>query len=62
MHDVDYSPDIRDRIVLVPPTEHFQTWAADYADMQSSMIYGNSLSFSELIERMRELETRFQNR
>lgn len=62
MHDVDYSPDIRDRIVLVPPTEHFQTWAADYADMQSSMIYGDSLSFSELIERMRELETRFQNR
>ena len=62
VHDVDYSPDIRDRIVLVPPTEHFQTWAADYADMQSSMIYGNSLSFSELIERMRELETRFQNR
>lgn len=62
MHDVDYSPDIRDRIVLVPPTEHFQTWAADYADMQSSMVYGDSLSFSELIERMRELETRFQNR
>lgn len=62
MHDVDYSPDIRDRIVLVPPTEHFQTWAADYADMQSSMIYGDSLFFSELIERMRELETRFQNR
>lgn len=62
MHDVDYSPDIRDRIVLAPPTEHFQTWAADYADMQSSMIYGDSLSFSELIERMRELETRFQNR
>ena len=62
VHDVDYSPDIRDRIVLVPPTEHFQTWAADYADMQSSMIYGDSLSFSELIERMRELETRFQNR
>ena len=62
MHDVDYSPDIRDRIVLAPPTEYFQTWAADYADMQSSMIYGDSLSFSELIERMRELETRFQNR
>ncbi|MBR0452659.1 MAG: nucleotidyl transferase AbiEii/AbiGii toxin family protein [Bacteroidales bacterium] len=62
VHDVDYSPDIRDRIVLVPPTEHFQTWAADYADMQSSMIYGDSLSFGELIERMRELETRFQNR
>ncbi|MBO5834955.1 MAG: nucleotidyl transferase AbiEii/AbiGii toxin family protein [Bacteroidales bacterium] len=62
VHDVDYSPDIRDRIVLVPPKEHFQTWAADYADMQSSMIYGDSLSFSELIERMRELETRFQNR
>lgn len=62
MHDVDYTPDIRDRIALVPPAEHIQTWANDYADMQSSMIYGDSLSFNELINRMKELEDRFKNR
>lgn len=45
MRDVDYTPDIRDRIVLTPPTEHYQTWANDYSDMQSSMIYGDSVSF-----------------
>ena len=62
MHDVDYTPDIRDRIVLVPPAEHIRTWADDYADMQSSMIYGDSLSFKDLINRMKELEDRFKNR
>lgn len=62
MHDVDYTQDIRDRIILVPPTEYFQRWAADYANMQSSMIYGDSLSFNELIERIKELERRFKDR
>lgn len=62
MRDVDYTPDIRDRIVLTPPAEHYQTWADDYADMQSSMIYGDSVSFDELLERMKELEQRFKDR
>ena len=57
---IDYTPDIRDRIVLVPPTEHYQIWASDYANMQSSMIYGESISFDKLIERMKELENRFR--
>ena len=62
MRDVDYTPDIRDRIVLTPPAELYQTWADDYADMQSSMIYGDSVSFDTLIERMKELERRFRDR
>lgn len=62
MHNVDYTPDIRDRIKLTPPTEYYQVWASDYANMQSSMIYGNSISFEEIISRMEELELRFRNR
>ena len=62
MRDVDYTPDIRDRLVLTPPAEHYQTWADDYSDMQSSMIYGDSVSFDKLIERMKELEHRFKDR
>ena len=62
MRDVDYTPDIRDRIVLTPPIEHYQTWANDYSDMQSSMIYGDSISFDKLIERMKELERCFKDR
>ena len=61
MHDVDYTPDIRDRIVLVPPMEHYQIWESDYATMQSSMIYGESISFDKLINRMKELENRFRH-
>ena len=62
MRDVDYTPDIRDRIVLTPPAGHYQTWADDYSDMQSGMIYGESVSFDKLIGRMKELEVRFRDR
>lgn len=62
LRDVDYTPDIRNRMILTPPAEHYQTWADDYADMQSSMIYGESVSFDKLIEQMKELERRFRNR
>ena len=62
LRDVDYSPDIRDRIVLTPPAGHYQTWADDYADMQASMIYGDSVPFDALITRMKELERRFKDR
>lgn len=62
MHDVDYTPDIRDRIALTPPAEHYPTWANDYTNMQSSMIYGDSISFDKLLERMKELEQRFRMR
>ena len=57
--DIDYSADIRKEIVLVPPTDVIGNWESDYRDMQEQMVYGDSLSFSELIERMRELEGRF---
>ena len=62
MRDVDYSEDIRKRIVLTPPEKYYQLWALDYANMQSSMIYDKSISFEELMERMRELENRFKKR
>lgn len=62
IHDVDYTPDIRDRIVLTPPTVYYQTWLNDYTNMQVSMIYGDSISFDKLIGRMKELEQRFRMR
>lgn len=60
--DVDYTGDIRNKIVLTPPDRYYQIWASDYANMQSSMIYEKSISFDRLIERMHELENRFKNR
>lgn len=59
---VDYTPDIRDRIILCPPDEIKAVWERDYSEMQQSMIYGNSLSFDVLMERIHLLERLFHNR
>lgn len=59
MKDVDYTPDIRKRIVLVPPPAFIKEWEEDYEAMRGSMIFGSSLTFAQLIERIRLLEQRF---
>lgn len=62
MKDVDYTPDIRDRIILLPPADVRSAWEADYESMRNTMIYGDSLPFGDLLARMEELQTRFRNR
>lgn len=59
--DMDYSPDIRKRIVLVPREDILAAWEKDYSDMQTSMIYGEKPKFSTIIEKMKELELLFRN-
>lgn len=59
---VDYSPDIRDRICLVPPQECVGSWLKDYEDMASAMIYGERPTFEKLIETMGKLEKLFRER
>lgn len=61
MSGVDYTPDIRKRIRLLPPDDVIDDWYNDYKDMQSSMIYGEKPTFEKLIEKMRELENLFHN-
>ena len=58
---VDYTPDIRKRIQLIPPSNVVAIWEKDYREMQDSMIYGNSLPFNTLLERIHILENRFHN-
>ena len=60
MRDVDYTPDIRRRIVLVPPEAFQKEWKDDYEAMRSTMVFGKALEFETLMERMRELEERFR--
>lgn len=55
---VDYSKLDPRTISFVPPTNVHEQWAADYADMKRYFIYGGSLSFEQLIERMNELQER----
>lgn len=58
---VDYTPDIRNRIVLLPPEEVMKVWQEDYKAMQESMIYGEHISFEQLLARIQELQTRFRS-
>ncbi|HEY5571303.1 MAG TPA: nucleotidyl transferase AbiEii/AbiGii toxin family protein [Bacteroidales bacterium] len=59
---VDYSSDIRPRISIIPPESVIEDWKMDYSAMQRSMIYGDSLPFEMLLERLRELQNRFHEK
>lgn len=61
MRDVDYTPDIRKRIVLVPPTAFMDEWRRDYEAMRGVMIFGESLPFDKLIEQITILQERFRS-
>jgi len=61
MNGVDYRPDIRRRICLIPPRAIIEDWQKDYETMRDAMIYGDSLPFDELILRMELLQNRFRN-
>lgn len=59
--DVDYTPDIRKRIVLLPPEEVLKIWQDDYKAMQESMIYGEHFTFEQLLSKIEELQSRFRS-
>ena len=58
---IDYDNHIPQKINPIPPSEIIDEWQKDYEIMQGSMLYGESLSFSELIERIEELKKRFKS-
>lgn len=57
---VDYSQDIRKNNCLIPPPQIIDDWREDYEKMQSSMIYGESLSFDELIDKIKQLSEKMR--
>ena len=61
VRDMDYTPDIRQRLVLVPREDFIDNWRRDYEVMCQAMIYGDKPTFSELLEAMHELEHRFKH-
>ena len=56
INGVDYSQDIRSKISLIPPEQIIANWQQDYEIMQNTMIYGYSLTFNSLIDRIKQLE------
>ncbi len=58
---VDYTTHKPETICFLPPPEVLKNWEKDYLLMQENMIYGLSLSFNELIDRIRELNNKFNS-
>lgn len=56
---VDYDSDLPQRIQICPPNDILHDWSLDYEDLRTSFIYGESLSFDNLIERILILQERF---
>jgi hypothetical protein len=57
---IDYANHTPKLINIVPPEETIKDWAKDYKTMQESMFYGVTLSFSELMESIVELNDRIK--
>ena len=58
---MDYTPDVRKRIVLIPREDIISVWEKDYAEMLVNMIYGsNKPTFNQIIEKMQVLQDRFR--
>jgi hypothetical protein len=57
---VDYGSHSPSQISFIPPDKLIQAFEADYMNMQEYMIYGDSLPFSLLLERLRDLQNRFR--
>jgi len=55
---IDYAKHNPENINFIPPDSIMKMWRADYEEMTASMIYGQPLSFDELINRLTELQKR----
>lgn len=63
IRDVDYTPDVRKRIILTPPKIVMDEWRDDYETMVSNMIYENIIpSFSDMLDTMEKIESMFRQK
>ena len=53
---IDYANHIPSKISIIPPASILKEWQKDYEIMQQNMIYGNSLSFEKLMERIASIQ------
>lgn len=58
---IDYAQHQPKSINMVPPDAVMVNWGKDYQRMQLEMIYGDSLPFEQLIQRIKELKYRINN-
>lgn len=61
IRDVDYTPDVRKRIVLTPPEGVIEEWKNDYETMAANMIYEDKVpTFSEILAGVAKIEGMFK--
>ena len=56
----DYDTLYPDALNIVPPISIIEQWKADYENMRLHMIYGESVSFEELIDNLKDLNNRIR--
>ncbi len=59
--NIDYNGHQHKTLNPLPPDTVIENWRKDYQRMQEEMIYGASLPFDKLIERIKELKERINN-
>ncbi len=59
LRGMDYSNHVKGKLTIIPPDAIIEKWEADYKTMQEYMIIGESLKWEELLDRIREIEGRF---
>jgi hypothetical protein len=62
LNGVDYSTHSPDKINFIPELDLLDRFENDYAVMRDQMIYGESLPFPKLIEKLRVLRWRFRDK
>ena len=58
---LDYEKELPANIQIVPNEELISAYETDYNEMKESFIYGQSLEFEELMQKMAELQERMRN-
>ena len=62
IRDVDYTPDVRKRIVLTPPESVIEEWKNDYDTMVANMIYEDKVpTFSDILAGAAKIESMFRD-
>jgi hypothetical protein len=61
MKNFDYKLLKSQNISIIPPDFIISQWQQDYETMRETMIYGNSLSFNELIDKIKQLNERINS-
>ncbi len=61
IRNVDYTPDIRKRIILTPPEDVMEEWKNDYDTMVMNMIYEDTVpSFADMLRVVADIEKMFK--